>query len=61
MDGACVRSIPTVITDASDGTEVTIPADYVEDWQYEVTNLDTYLGLADWYLKRVEEERDDGL
>lgn len=47
-----------VITYASDDTEVTVPADYVEDWQYEAGNLDTYLGLADWYLKRIEEEED---
>ena len=47
----------TVMTFTTDGTEVTIPAPDVEDWQYEVANLDTYLGLADWYAKREEEER----
>lgn len=45
----------TVITTATDGTEATIPAPDVEDWQFEVANLDTYLGLADWYQRRTEE------
>lgn len=43
-------SVRAVTTRASDGTEVTIPATYVEDWQYEVESLHTYRGLADWYL-----------
>lgn len=45
----------TVTTFRANGGEVTIPAPDVEDWQFEVANLDTYLGLADWYLKRQEE------
>lgn len=45
----------TVVTTATDGTEVTIPAPDVEDWQFEVANLDTHLGLADWYVLRSEE------
>lgn len=49
-----------VITFTSDGTEVTIPASDVEDWQYEVANLDTYRGLADWYLARREYEKEEG-
>lgn len=48
----------TVITTASNGTEVTISAPDVEDWQFEVANLDTYLGLADWDLRRIEREQE---
>ena len=50
----------TVITFTPDGTEVTIPASDVEDWQYEVANLDTYRGLADWDLARREYEKEEG-
>lgn len=49
----------TVITFTADGAEVTIPAPDVEDWQYEVANLDTYLGLADWFSKRTDEDEQE--
>lgn len=34
-----------------DGRYVEVPAEDVADWQYEVANLDTHLGLADWHIQ----------
>jgi hypothetical protein len=42
-----------------DGRHVDVPASAVRDWQYEVQNLDTTLGLADWYTDQGEENTDE--
>lgn len=55
----CTGPARTVITFTADGTEVVIPAPDVEDWQYEVVNLDTYLGLADWVSRRTDEDEQE--
>lgn len=38
------------------GEAVEVPRDRVEDWKYEVSCEDTFLGLADWYQHRLEAE-----
>lgn len=37
-----------------DGSHVEVPEELLRDWQYQVNNEDTYLGLADWYLASKE-------
>lgn len=39
-----------------DGRYVEVPKDLVRDWQYQAHNLDTTLGLADWYVNDEENE-----
>lgn len=42
-----------------DGRHVDVPASAVSDWQYEVQNLDTTIGLAAWYTEHGEENTDE--
>jgi hypothetical protein len=43
----------------ADGRSVDVPASSVIDWQYQVQNLDTTIGLADWYTEHGEENTDE--
>lgn len=36
------------------GHQVDVPTDDVHDWQLEVQNLETFLGLAAWYINKDE-------
>lgn len=38
----------------ADGSTLSIPREHVMVWQFEVRNLDTYRGLADWYQNELE-------
>lgn len=44
----------------ADGSVLTIPRKAVMVWQFEVLNLDTYRGLADWYQNELEQEAEAG-
>lgn len=39
----------------ADGSTLSIPRDVVAVWQFEVSNLHTYRGLADWHQHEMEE------
>lgn len=43
----------------SDGRHVDVPATDVLDWQFEVQNLDTTHGLADWFTDQGEERQEE--
>ncbi|MGY4541150.1 hypothetical protein ACVWY0_001059 [Arthrobacter sp. UYNi723] len=42
-----------------DGRHVDVPASAVMDWQYEVRDLNTTLGLADWYTEQGDQHQDE--
>lgn len=42
-----------------DGRHVDVPAHAVLDWQYEVRDLNTTLGLADWYTDQGDQNLDE--
>lgn len=42
-----------------DGRQIDVPHASVQDWQYEVSNGDTTLSLADWYTEHGEQNTEE--